>query len=187
MTTQMQRVYEMLIRVGDFRRAHRALIPNGSLADQVFDRVDAAVAAVEKAHADLISGRGKLRESTSVAGNARRAVRKRSDAIILTSRAISLAPGAPKLLRARLRRCSDTEFASDALSLADVVAPHARLFVRHGMTSDFVDRLRKEATALRESATARGVRRAKIAGLRVRLSGTVRAGFNAVRQLEGSS
>ena len=185
MTKQTQRMYEMLIRVRDFRSAHRAKIPAGSMADHVFDKVQSAIDGVKAVHADLISARGALRENASAAMNLRRALRKRVNAIVVTTRGILLEPGAPSIPCDNLPRCGDFEFSSCALVRADFIEPHAHLFVGRGMPDDFLAQFRGEASALKDAWNQRGIRRNAVVETKSRLDLVVRAGFTAVRQLDG--
>jgi hypothetical protein len=148
------RLLDTLLRVREFRAAHAARIPAGSLAGELFDRVATLVDTFEGHAADQASGsRGAQEGSTSKAA-AREELIRDLQAISRASRSMAVTvPGMEDRFRSP-GSVSDQVLLGVARGFATNALPLKAELIKRGLPTNFLEDLNSDIAAF-EQATLR--------------------------------
>jgi hypothetical protein len=183
MRTLDLRRLQMFVRVRAFGMARREMFPAASSAGRLFAAVAAAAEGLEQQLSSTPGGRGTPREGTTSKAIARQALRRRLSTIVTLARALALdAPDLADKFNLPLN-CGDARLLVVARAFAANSRPFAKLFIAHGMPSNFLSALTEEIDALAEAMVQGRLGREKARTMRGDIEATIDEGVRAVVKL----
>jgi hypothetical protein len=175
---------EMFVRVQNFGAARVADFPAGSIGDELFASVRAAVADFDKHSAGQSSGASDARRGTSIKDGARAALSDDLDQMSRTARAMAFKIDGldekfrlPRYLNDQKLLETARAFAADAVAFKDA-------FIRYGMPADFLEDLAADIADFEAASHSQNL------GIENQVTATAgvntarQQGMNAVRQLD---
>jgi hypothetical protein len=158
MTNYSKRIFEMLVRVQVFRSSYEALIGKDSPADQLFQKVEAALKKISTHSTSQASERNALRRSSSERTSARDELRKLLESVSRTAASMGL----KEFFMPRDR--SDRAIADVGRIFVKMAEPLRNDFVANHMPQDFIDRVKAGVENIERSiaqqAASKGARKA---------------------------
>jgi hypothetical protein len=175
---------EMFHRVEDFGAARTANFPAGSLGQELFAVVHAAIADFDKHSAAQSSGARDARRGTSNKDAARVALGDDLDQISHTARAMAFQVNGldekfrlPRYLNDQKLLETARAFAADAVAFKDT-------FIRYGMAADFLEDLAADIADFEAASQSQNTGMENQVTATAAVDTTREQGMNAVRQLD---
>lgn len=172
--------YEVLARLNEFGREHRALFPDSTVAGEAFAQVAQAVAAID-AHATAKPVAAQNGRSAKIA--ARAALRAAMSNIARAARTLAADDKRRALLRMPARK-SDAVLLHAAPTFAEQAEPVQAEFIKLGLSRTFVADLREATDRLAAEVNERRIGRRHVTEAQRGITHALMEGFSAVRQLD---
>ena len=149
------RRYEMFLRVREFGTMNASHFPAGTLAADLFTRLQNTIAALDDHTTAQSSGIRAAQESSTSKAAARDDLRRDLEAIARTARSMAFTtPGMEDRFRAP-RSISEQALLSLARSFAADAAPLKAEFIRRGLAANFLEDLNSDIDVFESAITRR--------------------------------
>ncbi|HWW77733.1 MAG TPA: hypothetical protein VNZ44_20180 [Pyrinomonadaceae bacterium] len=175
---------EMFVRVAAFVTERAASFPEGSFGDELVTELKLIVKTLNDTIAAQNSAISSEQRATAARDLARKALRGTLRALVHTARAMSVdAPGAEEKFRLP-RSSSDNALLQTARAAAIDAVEYKDRFVQHGMSSGFIEELKRQIADLERAVEGQNAARAAHVSATAAVELNVERGMEVVRSLD---